>query len=381
MNIGNAASPKDLPEYYCAWMELVRNLPLLVQTHQLQARVAEMPLLSTRFLRGHRELRLAHMALGFITMGYVWQEGRHQPAKVLPKALAVPYCTVSGTLGLPPILCYADCVLANWRLRDPERPMEIENVDVLYTVPGGDSSKGFFLVSLLVEQSACAGLQGVATIMNSMLTHDITAIQEALSAVRDSIRRMTEVFKLTNKYVDPALFYNNVRTFFMGWSDNPELPDGLWYEGVREQPIRLIGASAGQSCSIQCFDQLLGVQYSDDTGRLFMETMQAYMLPTHRQLVEMLSSWPPLRQFVLSSSIPELQRSYNSCVLALVDLRCFHLSTVARYITIPASRATLVSCPFGGGQAMQGNRGTGSTNVLPFLKGIRDDTKRALITD
>lgn len=34
-----------------------------------------MPQLSTRHLRGHRELHLAHLVLSFITMGYLWQEG------------------------------------------------------------------------------------------------------------------------------------------------------------------------------------------------------------------------------------------------------------------------------------------------------------------
>lgn len=41
-----------------------------------------MPVLSPHHLKGHRELRLAHLALGFITMGYVWQEGQHLPAQV-----------------------------------------------------------------------------------------------------------------------------------------------------------------------------------------------------------------------------------------------------------------------------------------------------------
>lgn len=42
----------------------------------------QMPVLSPHHLTSHRELRLAHLALGFITMGYVWQEGQHAPAQV-----------------------------------------------------------------------------------------------------------------------------------------------------------------------------------------------------------------------------------------------------------------------------------------------------------
>jgi hypothetical protein len=37
----------------------------------------------------------------------------------LPRNIAVPYCGLSEKLGLPPILLYADCVLANWKKKDP----------------------------------------------------------------------------------------------------------------------------------------------------------------------------------------------------------------------------------------------------------------------
>lgn len=42
-----------------------------------------MPLLSSQFLNVHRELRLAHLALGVMTMGYIWQEGEKDTVEVL----------------------------------------------------------------------------------------------------------------------------------------------------------------------------------------------------------------------------------------------------------------------------------------------------------
>lgn len=41
-----------------------------------------MPLLSCQLLHTHRELRLAHLALGVMTMGYVWQEGEKNTVEV-----------------------------------------------------------------------------------------------------------------------------------------------------------------------------------------------------------------------------------------------------------------------------------------------------------
>ncbi|KAG7476317.1 hypothetical protein MATL_G00081590 [Megalops atlanticus] len=371
----------DLPEYYRTWMDLATNLNHLIQTRQLQDRVTQMPVLSARYLQSHRELRLAHLALGFIAMGYVWQDGLHQPARVLPKALAVPYCAVSETLGLPPILVYADSILANWRLRNPDGPMEIENLDTLFTFPGGESSRGFFLVSLLVEHSASSGLQGIAMAMNSMLTDDIAGVQEGLVAIGDAVRRMRECFRLIHGHVEPAQFHGSLRVFFSGWRDNPALPDGLWYEGVTAEPLRLTGGSAAQSSSIQCFDAFLGVGCSDDFAASFLKRMRSYMPPPHRRLVETLAACPLLRPFVLSSSNPGLRRAYNVCVSELVNLRCYHLNAVARFITVPAAQARAGGCPFRGAYAALGGQGTGGTDSLRFLKSVRDATKQALLPE
>lgn len=44
--------------------------------------MSQMPLLETHLLQSHRELRLAHLALSTLTMGYVWQEGEKETVKV-----------------------------------------------------------------------------------------------------------------------------------------------------------------------------------------------------------------------------------------------------------------------------------------------------------
>lgn len=42
----------------------------------------QMPLLGTQHLQKHRELRLAHLALSVMTMGYTWQEGENNTVEV-----------------------------------------------------------------------------------------------------------------------------------------------------------------------------------------------------------------------------------------------------------------------------------------------------------
>ncbi|XP_042176487.1 indoleamine 2,3-dioxygenase 2 isoform X9 [Oncorhynchus tshawytscha] len=110
----------ELPPYYQPWMDIAQHVTELIYSHMLRSHILKMPLLNTQLLESHRELRLAHLALSVMTMGYVWQEGEDDTVKMLPRNLAIPYCEVSQRLGLPPILTHADAVLANWRKRDPQ---------------------------------------------------------------------------------------------------------------------------------------------------------------------------------------------------------------------------------------------------------------------
>lgn len=57
-----------------------------------------MPLLNCQFLTGYREWRLARLVLGFITMGYVWQDGETQPKEVGTKELLSSH--LAGSLSL-----------------------------------------------------------------------------------------------------------------------------------------------------------------------------------------------------------------------------------------------------------------------------------------
>lgn len=88
-------------------MDIALRVPELVQSHELRFHVnkvsednkptktfekpwfsvdtlsVQMPLLSSQFLQKHRELRLAHLALSVMTMGYAWQEGENNPVEVI----------------------------------------------------------------------------------------------------------------------------------------------------------------------------------------------------------------------------------------------------------------------------------------------------------
>lgn len=379
----------DLPVYYKPWMDIGRNVTELISSHSLRLRIHNMPLLTTDLLRTHRELRLAHLTLSVMAMGYVWQEGEKETVKMLPQTLSVPFCDVSRRLGLPPILIHADTVLANWKKTDPNGPFTMENLELLLSLPGGQSLRGFFLVTLLVELAAVPGLKAIIDVINGVHYNDIERVTKALDVVCQSIDSMKQALKRMHEYVDPSIFYGVIRIFLSGWKDNPSMAEGLVYEGVDDQPMEFSGGSAAQSSILHCLDELLGIQHEGNNGA-FLKRMRDYMPPSHKQFIQEISICPSLRDFVLQQADERLTHAFDKCVAGLVEFRNCHINIVTRFITIPASRAkqlrankqnlmeeldTISRAP----TALE-ERGTGGSGIMTFLKTVRNETKDSSIS-
>ena len=368
---------EELPEKYNAWLLTAKNLPELIEAGQLREEVEKLAMLSTDDLQEYEQQCLAHLALGCITMAYVWNRGDDDVRKVLPSNIAVPYCELSEKLGLPPILVYADCVLANWKKKDPSGPMTYGNMDILFSFPGGDCSKGFFLVSLLVETAAFSAVKIVPTVLSAVQHQDKETLRQALLDIADCLKKARKVFEEIHGYVDPGLFYNVLRKYLSGWKGNPKLPDGLLYEGVWDEPKQFAGGSAGQSSIFQCLDALLGIKQTSGGGPAaeFIKEMRTYMPPVHQDFLHFLETCPSAREFVLSSDDADLKEAYDNSVQALVSLRNYHLGIVKTYILDPAKMQS------GEEEGEQENIGTGGTDFMSVLKTVRTKTKQSLLKD
>ncbi|NXK66166.1 I23O2 dioxygenase, partial [Sylvietta virens] len=372
----------ELPAPYGPWMDIARELPQLITGRQLRSRVHQMPQLSTQHLRGREELHLAHLVLSFITMGYVWQEGEEGTVQVLPRNLAVPFWEVSQALGLPPILSHADFVLANWRRKDPSG-----NLDTIITLPGGESLRGFILVTLLVEKAAVPGIKAIPRALGAVLQRDEETLHRALEELAGAIQAMGAALRQMHDYVDPEVFYSVIRIFLSGWKDNPAMPHGLIYEGVSPEPLAFSGGSAAQSTVLHAFDELLGICHRRDSAA-FLHRMRDYMPPAHRALVEEIRGAASLRQHVRSSGDARLRAAFNRCVCALTDLRSYHITIVTKYIATAAAKAkarraqpSARAGPSAGKppSALE-DKGTGGSHIFIFLKSVRDTTREGMIS-
>ncbi|XP_065375197.1 indoleamine 2,3-dioxygenase 2 isoform X6 [Macaca fascicularis] len=354
-------SLKELPDHYRPWMEIANKLPQLIDAHQLRAHVDKMPLLSCQFLKGHREQRLAHLVLSFLTMGYVWQEGEAQPAEIPGNWEPGDHHLISW--GREPAWLYTgDCF-------------------------GGESSSAR-------DKGSCSGRECYLAAQPGGPAPSPAATETVYSGHHQNLRTDAQkdvhspdmVAQACNPstlrgqdHVDPDIFYSVIRIFLSGWKDNPAMPAGLMYEGVSKEPLKYSGGSAAQSTVLHAFDEFLGIRHSKESAD-FLYRMRDYMPPSHKAFIEDIHSAPSLRDYVLSSGQDHLLTAYNQCVQALVDLRSYHITMVTRYLITAAAKAKRGKPNHlpGPPQALE-DRGTGGTAVMSFLKSVRDKTLESIL--
>jgi indoleamine 2,3-dioxygenase len=368
-----------------------------------------MPLLSIGRLRqSERHLRRAHLVLAWILHIYVHTQPPSLGPIIIPSVLATPLLAVSKELVLPPVLTYSDTVLYNWRYAN-ENSRELKSV-TLFT--GTRDEEHFFLTSAYIELAGVEALSLMqrcydeAFVADSIALRRIASYLKKLAAV---INRLTVILDAVRDECDPKVFYHEVRPWFRGedsgkrrWIFLNEDGDEVDFGDHRE----LSGPSAGQSSLIHALDIFLGVDHtprrppgtgesttpshpppssSSTKPKGFLDRMQIYMPRHHRTFMEHLKASPrPIRQLVShnstsrsdGSSPSSLANAYNATVSALKSLRDAHIRIATLYIISQMPRSANKSDD----NTTAGTaKGTGGSDLVPFLKGSRDDTTRTIL--
>jgi len=264
-------------------------------------------------------------------------------------------------------------------------------------------------------------LELMRTMMDEAFVGDDIAARRITTYLRELagvIRDLAGILSSVKAGCDPDVFYRDVRPWFRGEDSSlgsrgekqcKWVFEGMEMDETLREPTELSGPSAGQSSLIHALDAFLGVdRYSQSkelTGSFsspltqtssksaFLQRMQLYMPRHHRAFLTHLSNNPrPLREVVLSltksGEHPGLMEAYNESVRALKEFRDLHMVIVALYIVGPAKRARERererAAAGEGGEEGEGTRrrplkGTGGTDLVKFLKGVRDQTKGTLL--
>ena len=336
----------------------------------------------------------------------------------IPAPITVPLLEVCAQLQLPPVITYSDDVLYNWALKVPsaEPTPALDNLRSLTLFTGTRDEEAFYLTSARIELRGVDALEVMRVTMDELFIGDalatrrITRYLHSLSRIIDDLARL---LLSVRDGCDPDVFYHSIRPWFNGADSGTRR---WFFEGLDTHPelvlpAELSGPSAAQSPLIHSLDVFLGIDHtpspsssptfeharSTEAGHVppkapFLARMRAYMPRHHRNFLRHLAGMPrPLRDAVARTGDAALTDAYNASLAALRRLRDSHLRIVAMYIVGPSHRAPTASHALPAkedagavkGCSASGNpgllRGTGGTDLIKFLKGVRDRTSDAAL--
>jgi indoleamine 2,3-dioxygenase len=360
-------------------------------------------------------LRRAHHVLTFVLHFYVHTLPPAPPSSEIriPQPLSLPLLQVCADLALPPVLTYSDNVLYNWDLSPPKSPFSSSinpaHLHSQTTFTGTVDEEHFYLTSSRIELAGVSALSLLRSIQDEVFVGDLLAlrrISEYLAKLARVVDAITAILNDVRKGCDPAVFYEQIRPWFRGQSSRPWIFEGTEAAGLT-QPTELSGPSAGQSSLIHVLDIFLGVdQFShshvvggstpaasgsgSESNPPFLERMQSYMPRHHRAFLNHLKASPrPLRHIVTAdeATLPteevqvreDIKKAYNAAVTAVKCFRDAHIRIATLYIINQARRVHTRSVDLYEDQEARAARGTGGTDLVPFLKGVRDKTAAAVL--
>ncbi|KAF8754132.1 Indoleamine 2,3-dioxygenase [Rhizoctonia solani] len=213
-----------------------------------------------------RVAQRAHHVLAFLVQFYVQSLPPRAETELgpihIPRSLAIPFVDVSRYLDIAPILTYADCVLWNFYLEDPSKPLTLENIRIRDLFTKDYQEEHFFLTSARIEIRGFEAIQ----LMGDAIA--MTRKAQNLDVVVDEIRLQSILARLAIVIDDLNQILWSVKDAcgyqFFYWVFRPWLYEGVDGEGIEFQ---CSGPSAGQAALMHAFDVFLGIGHPQKDDR------------------------------------------------------------------------------------------------------------------
>ena len=339
-----------LPSEFDPWEELIQRLPQVISKRRVRQQINKLPILSVEALDSpalqERGMRLLCL------MGHSFLHQDLNLPTMIPQALAKPWLRIAEQLGRPPVINHASMMLHNWRLLDPSKPFDLDNLKILDTFLQHPDEEWFYLVTLRIEVAGAAALNSLIEVLLAKQDGEEALLLTALSKLPGQIRSLEEELQTMYQGCDPGFFYHHIRPLLNG------IPGIMFESDSYGKPREYVGGSAAQSSLLQALDAGFGISHRSP----FLVAMRGYMPPPHRRFIETIEA-SPISNWIANSE-GQARAWYRESVDALHSFRQAHLAIAATYITKQAR--------------LNGERskGTGGTEAIQFLKEVRDETRK-----
>lgn len=269
----------------------------------------------------------------------------------------------------------------------------------------------FYLISVALESRGGPIIRELLKCMYATAAGDDEALVESLHQTTTNIKSIGRLLERMYERCDTQTYFHDIRPLLAGTKGMGSLglPNGVFFDmgGGKGEWRQHSGGSNGQSSLIQLLDIALGIEHHatgahrgrsveagvKSRGNGYMQEMRKYMPGPHRRFLAHVEENSKVRAYCVSDKASaEVKAAYNETVTALSTFRDIHIQIVTRYIITPsrAPPAEHVQRKEGVGLASVSRRansedgkvpqlyGTGGTDLLPFLKQTRDETKYAV---
>lgn len=336
------------------------GLPDLLENRQIRTRLEKLPVYDVRAMaqlpaeQFHLIERLQQM-YAYFASSYVYAT-HEEAATRLPAGVAVPLVELSKLVERPPILAYTNYVLNNWRLRDPNGGIVLDNLELNQNFLGNKDEAWFILVHVDIEARAAVAMTGLEA---AAAATDPDTLQSALEKVAAGLTEMIRTFHRMVEGCDSDVYYFKVRPYIFGFNN-------IAYEGVEEfggvmQNYR--GQTGAQSSIIPAMVAGLGLRHEQNGLMQHLEIMKAYMPKPHRELIGRMRHSKVRAMVEQHSNRPGLVEVYNLCLQQMLEFRRLHYHFATIYIF----------------QKVENPLGTGGTVFMEWLHQLIDETEGQLV--
>ncbi|MDP3770274.1 MAG: hypothetical protein Q8R40_05060 [bacterium] len=323
------------------------------------------------YTRNLRVLKRTKLIFDYLGQAYVWCQD--PPAQSVPMGFAEFWCEVSDKVGMPEILSYDQYASNNWRRFDQGQPAQLGNIAILQNFLGGFDEDGFILIHVDIEARAGIIPEAIISALQAVHEQDAIKLELCLIAIIESLKNILTTMERMPEYCDEYIYYTRVRPYIHGWKNNPALPDGLVYDGVKRwknKPQKRRGESGAQSDIVPSVVAGLDIRHTETMFTPYLKEMRIYMPSNQRLFLETIEMFAyngcSVLEFVAErrASRPSLYDAYRTCRQLLHAFRKKHFYYAAGYIHKQAQQNA------GNPTAV----GTAGTPFMTSLKQLLDET-------
>lgn len=357
---GFLSYPDPLAEMPKGWEFLDQvgdSLPELIKSGDIlrAAKVLPIPSLEALNSLNRQELMLAWVRYSFIQSAYVHSQAATPSSPVvICRNVALPVFTISKILEIPPILQYFAYTLYNWKRKDLNGLIAVDNLKLIQTFSRDADQSWFNLIHVDIESKA-----GPAINLLSKAVMGTVVLETALVGIASALEEMITVMKRMPEGTSPDTYYK-IRRWIMFF-------ENVIYEGVKAyggKPRAERGQTGAQTSVFQAIEAGLQTPLLDkNTLEIHLMDMRRHMLKGHREFIEFLERTSTLRTIVVNSSSDTIGL-YDQCVERILEFLSIHLGYAFFYIQRKTSNS----------------KGTGGTDFMNYLsERIKERWQRAFI--